>query len=68
MLSDVGVINELLSQGLINMISDVVVLITTVAVMLIINARLALLTFLVLPPMIVAPGAPASPTAAPVRR
>ncbi len=54
MLSDVGVINELLSQGLINMISDVVVLITTVAVMLIINARLALLTFLVLPPMIVA--------------
>jgi len=54
MLSDVGVINELLSQGLINMISDVVVLITTIMVMLIINARLALLTFIVLPPMIVA--------------
>ena len=54
MLSDVGVINELLSQGLINMISDVVVLVTTIGVMLAINTRLALLTFLVLPPMTVA--------------
>lgn len=54
MLSDVGVINELLSQGLINMISDFVVLLTTIGVMLAINARLALLTFLVLPPMTVA--------------
>jgi ATP-binding cassette, subfamily B, multidrug efflux pump len=54
MLSDVGVINELLSQGLINMISDVVVLITTIVVMLLIDTRLALLTFIVLPPMMVA--------------
>jgi len=54
MLSDVGVINELLSQGLITMLSDVVVLFTTILVMLAINARLALLTFLVLPPMTVA--------------
>ncbi len=53
-LSDVGVINELLSQGLITMLSDVVMLVSIVIVMLIINARLALLTFSVLPLMVVA--------------
>jgi ATP-binding cassette subfamily B protein/subfamily B ATP-binding cassette protein MsbA len=54
MLSDVGVINELLSQGIVNMASDIVVLVSVVVVMLVINTRLALLTFTVLPVMIVA--------------
>lgn len=54
MLSDVGVINELLSQGIINMASDLVVLVSVVVVMLVINARLALLTLSVLPAMVVA--------------
>jgi len=54
MLSDVGVINELLSQGIINMASDLVVLVSVIAVMLIINAQLALLTLSVLPLMVIA--------------
>jgi ATP-binding cassette subfamily B protein/subfamily B ATP-binding cassette protein MsbA len=54
MLSDVGVINELLSQGIITMLSDVVILVSIVIVMLVINTRLALLTFTVLPIMVVA--------------
>ena len=49
MLSDVGVLNELLSQGLIAMLSDVVILVSIIAIMLVLNARLALLTFTVLP-------------------
>lgn len=52
-LSDVGVIHELLSQGIINMISDVVILVATVVVMLLINARLALMTLSVLPVILV---------------
>ena len=51
MLSDVGVINELLSNGIITMFADSVVLVSTVAVMLAINTRLALLSFTVLPLM-----------------
>jgi ATP-binding cassette subfamily B protein/subfamily B ATP-binding cassette protein MsbA len=51
MLSDVGVINELLSQGIISMFTDIIVLGSTVVVMLLLNARLALLTFTVLPVM-----------------
>jgi len=54
MLSDVGVINELLSNGIITMFADVVVLVSTVAVMLAIDTRLALLSFTVLPLMAVA--------------
>jgi len=54
MLSDVGVINELLSQGIINMASDLVVLVSVIVVMLVINARLALLTLSVLPLMVIA--------------
>jgi ABC-type multidrug transport system fused ATPase/permease subunit len=54
MLSDVGVVNELLSHGIISLLSDVVILISIITVMLIINARLALLTFTVLPIMAVA--------------
>jgi ATP-binding cassette subfamily B multidrug efflux pump len=49
MLSDVGVINELLSQGLVNMLSDVLILVSTTIVMLVMDARLALLTLSVLP-------------------
>ncbi|MGM0399957.1 MAG: ABC transporter ATP-binding protein [Chloroflexota bacterium] len=51
MLSDVGVVNQLLSQGIISLLSDVVILVSIVTVMIIINARLALLTFTVLPVM-----------------
>ncbi|MBN1401065.1 MAG: ABC transporter ATP-binding protein, partial [Anaerolineae bacterium] len=52
--SDVGVINELLSDGIIAMISDFVILISIIIVMLAINVRLALLTFTILPLMIIA--------------
>jgi ABC-type multidrug transport system fused ATPase/permease subunit len=51
MLSDVGVIHELLASGLITMISDVVTLASTVVVMMLLSPRLALLSFSVLPPM-----------------
>lgn len=54
MLSDVGVVNQLLSQGIISLLSDIVILVSIVTVMLIINARLALLTFTVLPVMAIA--------------
>ncbi|MEA3407379.1 MAG: ABC transporter ATP-binding protein [Chloroflexota bacterium] len=54
MLSDVGVVNELLSHGIISLLSDMVILISIITVMLIINTRLALLTFTVLPIMAVA--------------
>ncbi|NLS78569.1 MAG: ABC transporter ATP-binding protein [Chloroflexi bacterium] len=53
-LSDVGVLNELISSGFINMISDVLFLVGTVVVMLTISWRLALLTFAVLPLMVLA--------------
>jgi ATP-binding cassette subfamily B protein/subfamily B ATP-binding cassette protein MsbA len=54
MLSDVGVINELLSQGIINLLSDIIVLLSTIVVMIIISPRLALLSLAVLPLMVVA--------------
>ena len=54
MSSDIGVINGLLSGGVISMLADSVVLVSTMAVMLMINARLALLSFSVLPLMIIA--------------
>jgi ABC-type multidrug transport system fused ATPase/permease subunit len=50
--SDVGVINELLSQGLITMIGDGVLLIGTIVVMVAIEPRLALFAFSVIPPMV----------------
>jgi ABC-type multidrug transport system fused ATPase/permease subunit len=53
MLSDVGVINELLSQGIIMMLSDLVLLFSIIIVMLVLDVRLALLTFTVLPVMTV---------------
>ena len=54
MLSDVGVINELLSEGLIAMLSDIVILVSIIVVMLVMNTRLALLTLCVMPFMLVA--------------
>jgi len=54
MLSDIGVINELLSNGIITMLADTVVLVSTMVVMLVIEARLALMSFSVLPLMVLA--------------
>lgn len=53
MLSDVGVINELLSQSIISVASDVLVLASTIVVMLLLDVRLALLTLSVIPFMVV---------------
>ena len=52
--SDVGVINDLLSQGLINIASDILTLIGIVVVMMSMSPMLALLTFSVVPLMIAA--------------
>ncbi len=52
-IGDVAVINELLSQGLIQLVSDLILLVGIVWVMLALNAELALLTFTVLPIMVV---------------
>ncbi len=53
-INDVGTINELLSQGLINMIGDGIMLVGTVVVMLMMEPRLALMTFSVIPLMVLA--------------
>ena len=53
-INDVAVINELLSQGLVTLIGDLLVLGGIIIVMLSMNARLALLTFSVMPLMILA--------------
>jgi ABC-type multidrug transport system fused ATPase/permease subunit len=50
--NDVEVINELLSQGLINIVGDGLLLAGTVVVMVVMEPRLALLTFSVLPLMV----------------
>src|SRR6266511_1390080 len=51
-IDDVAVINDLLSQGLITFVEDVFVLIGIIVVMLSLSLRLALITFTVLPLMI----------------
>jgi ABC-type multidrug transport system fused ATPase/permease subunit len=51
-ISDVAVINELLSQGLITLIGDVLVLVGIIAVMLALSPSLALLTFSTIPLML----------------
>jgi len=48
-INDVAEINELLSQGVITLIGDLVVLIGIIVVMLSMSPKLALLTFIVLP-------------------
>jgi ATP-binding cassette subfamily B multidrug efflux pump len=53
-INDVAVINELLSQGLITLLGDVLVLGGIIIVMLSMSPRLALLTFSVLPLMLLA--------------
>jgi ATP-binding cassette subfamily B multidrug efflux pump len=53
-ISDVAVINELLSQGLITVIGDTLLLVGIVVVMLSMSPRLALFTFSVLPLMVLA--------------
>jgi len=52
--SDVGVINDLLSQGLIAIIGDLLTLVGIVVVMVSVSPRLALLSFSVMPLMVVA--------------
>lgn len=51
-INDVAEINELLSQGLITLVGDVLVLAGIIVVMFTLDARLALLTFTVLPLMV----------------
>jgi len=53
-INDVAVINELLSQGLITLVGDTLVLVGIIAVMLSMNLRLALLAFCALPLMLLA--------------
>ncbi len=53
-INDVGVINELLSQGLVTLIGDSLLLAGIIAVMLSMSPRLALLAFSVLPLMLLA--------------
>ncbi len=54
MASDVGVINDLLANGIISMLNDFVLLISITVVMFLLNARLALMTLSVLPIMVIA--------------
>jgi ATP-binding cassette, subfamily B, multidrug efflux pump len=51
-INDVAEINELISQGLITLVGDIVVLVGIVIVMFSLDPRLALLTFTVLPLML----------------
>jgi ATP-binding cassette subfamily B multidrug efflux pump len=51
-INDVAVIDELLSEGLVSMLGDGIVLVGTIVVMVAMEPRLALLTFSVLPAMV----------------
>ena len=51
--SDVDVLETMLSSGVLSMLSSVVALVGIIGVMLVLNAPLALLTFVVLPVMVV---------------
>ncbi len=53
-INDVAVINELLSQGLVTLVGDLLVLVGIVVVMLSMSPRLALISFAVLPLMLLA--------------
>ncbi len=53
-INDVAEINELLSQGVITLLGDLVVLVGIIVIMLTMSPRLALLTFTVLPLMFIA--------------
>ena len=53
-MNDVAVINNLLSEGLITLVGDSILIVGTIGVMMAMEARLALVTFTILPAMIVA--------------
>jgi ABC-type multidrug transport system fused ATPase/permease subunit len=53
-INDVDVINDLLTQGAISVLGDSILLVGTIVVMVVMDARLALLTFCVLPLMVLA--------------
>jgi ABC-type multidrug transport system fused ATPase/permease subunit len=53
-INDVAVINDLLTQGLISLVGDLLVLVGIIVVMLSMSSRLALLTFIVIPLMMLA--------------
>ncbi len=53
-INDVATINELLSQGIVTLTGDTLVLVGIIIIMLGMDARLALLTFIVLPLMVLA--------------
>lgn len=53
-INDVAVINDLLTQGLISLLGDLLVLVGIIFIMLSMSPRLALLTFTVLPLMVLA--------------
>lgn len=53
-INDVAIINDLLTQGLISLIGDSLVLVGIIVIMVLMSPRLALLTFTVLPLMILA--------------
>ncbi|MEN6528967.1 MAG: ABC transporter ATP-binding protein [Anaerolineaceae bacterium] len=53
-INDVAEINELLSQGIITLLGDLVVLVGIIIIMLSMSPKLALLTFIVIPLMVLA--------------
>jgi ABC-type multidrug transport system fused ATPase/permease subunit len=53
-INDVAVINELLSQGVVTLVGDVLVLVGIIIIMLSLSWELALLSFIVLPLMVLA--------------
>jgi ATP-binding cassette subfamily B multidrug efflux pump len=53
-INDVAEINELLSQGVITLLGDLIVLVGIIVIMISMNPKLALLTFIVLPLMFIA--------------
>ncbi len=53
-INDVAVINNLLSEGLITLVGDSILLVGTVVVMLAMDVRLALVTFTIIPLMVAA--------------
>jgi ATP-binding cassette, subfamily B, multidrug efflux pump len=52
-ISDVGVINQLLSQGLITLLGDSILLIGIILVMLSLNVQFALVTFAIIPVIVI---------------
>lgn len=54
LVNDVAVLNELLSSGIISMLSDILMLVGIIAIMLWLDSTLALLTLAVLPIMVLA--------------